>query len=68
MSAWEQMSTRDRILALVSDAVADLLYYDRKEDDTVPVGAIEAAVAAGEITWDEIAGAFRAALTDGSQT
>lgn len=46
------------ILAAVSDLVADLLYYDRKEDEDLPRGAINEAVAAGEITWDEIIAEF----------
>ena len=46
-----------------------LFYYDRKEDEELPVGAIEEAVAAGEITADEIIRHFarqvRAALARG---
>jgi len=34
----------------VSDLVADLLYYDRKEDSELTLGAIEQAIADGEIT------------------
>ncbi|MES2155859.1 MAG: hypothetical protein V4510_12055 [bacterium] len=67
-TARDEARRRGRILSLVSDTVADLLYYDRKEDSTVPVGAIDAAVAAGEITVDEITAAFRAALIEGSGT
>jgi hypothetical protein len=55
-------SRRDEILAAVSDLVVDFLYYDRKEDEELPRGAIEDAVAAGEITVDEIVEAFRSGL------
>jgi len=51
-------SRRDIILATVEDLAAVFLYYGRKEDDQLPVGAIEEAVAAGEITVDEITGRF----------
>jgi hypothetical protein len=49
---------RQKIFDVVSDSVTDLLYYDRKEDDELGVGGIEEAVAAGEITADEIVGCF----------
>lgn len=54
------MSTRrETILANVSNLVAKFLYYDRKEDDDLPRGAIEEAVEQGEITVDEIVATFR---------
>jgi hypothetical protein len=46
----------------VEDAALNLMYYDRKEDTDLPVGAIEAALAAGETTVDEMVGWFRASL------
>lgn len=49
---------RERIENTVKDLVGDLLYYDRKEDDDLPRGAIEAAVQAGEITKAEIVELF----------
>ena len=49
---------REHIRARVSDLVSELMYYGRKEDEELPRGAIEAAVAAGEITTDEIVGLF----------
>jgi len=45
---------REHIEANLDDMIADLFYYDRKEDETLPVGAIEEAVKAGEITAEEI--------------
>lgn len=52
----------EHIKDLVTDLVADLLYYDRKDDEEVPVGAIEAAIASGEITEAQIVVEFVKAL------
>jgi len=52
-------TTRQLILDLISDLVADFLYYDRKEDDELGVGGIEAAVEAGDISVSEMAAAFK---------
>ncbi len=57
-------SRREVILATVDDLVSEFLYYGRKEDQTLPRGAIEEAVAAGEISVDEIAAAFSAGLRE----
>ncbi len=46
------------ILDNISDLFADLLYYDRKEDENLPRGSIEEAIEQGEITKDEIIIAF----------
>ncbi len=48
------MSRRQRILDTASGLVSKFMYYDRKEDEDLPRGAIQAAVKAGEITADEI--------------
>jgi hypothetical protein len=50
------------ILATVENAVASLMFYDRKEDEDLPVGAIEEAVRAGEITMAEMVDHFRHCL------
>jgi hypothetical protein len=50
---------RQHILDVASDAATDMLYYDRKEDGLLPVGAIQEAIAAGEVTVDEIIAAFK---------
>lgn len=55
-------SRKEYILAVVDDCVTDLLYYDRKEDDYLPRGAIEEAIKSGEITVDEIVASFRSHL------
>lgn len=56
---------RDTIIATVGDLVGELLFYGRKEDDDLPMGAIEDAIRVEEITVDEIAAEFRAELVDG---
>ena len=58
-------SAREYILRTVDNVVASFLYYDRKEDEELPRGAIEEAIEAGEITVDEIVTRFREALTAG---
>jgi len=45
---------KERILAAIQTAVIKFLYYDRKEDEDLPVGVIEQAVRDGVITTDEI--------------
>jgi hypothetical protein len=62
----EATSPRSQIiLNCVSDLVGKFLYYDRKGDEELPVGAIEKAVADGEISVDAIVEAFRAELQEG---
>lgn len=39
--------------------VSDLLYYNRKEDEDLPVGAIEQAVKDGVITVEELVECFK---------
>lgn len=43
----------------VSDLISNLLYYDRKEDQELPPGAIQEAIVKGEISLDEIVCMFR---------
>ncbi len=54
----EASNRRTHILAVASDAASDFAYYERKEDETLPRGEIEAAIEAGEITIDEIVSEF----------
>lgn len=51
---------RQHIEDTISDLFMDWLYYDRKEDQDLPRGAIEEAVEAGEISKQEIANQFLA--------
>ena len=55
---------RDLILGVADDLMSRFLYYDRKEDDDLPVGAIEKAIVDGEVSVDEIVERFRAALEE----
>ncbi len=54
----------DQIRGTAKDLMADFLYYDRKEDEDLPVGAIEDAIEAEEITIEEIVKIFEAELND----
>lgn len=55
---------RQRIINIVTDSIAGMMYYDRKEDEDLPRGAIEEAVAAGEITVEEMVTFWRDELTE----
>lgn len=55
---------RQQILDTIHDMVQDFLYYDRKKDEQLPVGAIDQAIANGEISVDEIVEAFKAHLIE----
>lgn len=59
------MSDKTTILNEVTDLVNNFLYYDRKEDEDLPRGAIEAAIASGEVTRDELVEIFRLELERG---
>lgn len=45
---------RQIVLDTAQDLVAGFLYYDRKEDSELPLGAIEEAIKNEEITIDDI--------------
>lgn len=49
------VSRRQHILDSITDAAGcDIFYYDRKEDEDLPRGSVEAALNAGEITLREM--------------
>ncbi len=52
------------ILDSVSDLAKNLVDYDRRDDEELPRGEIEKAVAEGEITMDEMVEQFRMALME----
>lgn len=56
---------RKIIFDTVTDMVSKFLYYDRKEDDELPVGAIDQAIKDGVITVNEIVDEFRNQLNKG---
>ena len=49
----------------MSDLVSDLLYYDRKEDEDLPVGGIEKSIADWEIDVFDIVKKFQDELIKG---
>lgn len=56
---------KEKILNLVDDLVADLLYYGREEDVELPLGSIEKAIENGEVTEQEIVTQFHQSFFDG---
>lgn len=56
------MSRKELVLSAASDAAKKFMYYDRKEDEELPRGEIEAALGNGEVTIDEIVKTFRKGL------
>ena len=56
------MTTKENILLTIDDLCTDFLYYDRKEDESLPRGAIQKAVEDGEITVTEMAAEFERLL------
>lgn len=56
---------KETIQNVIADMVSDFLYYDRKEDEDLPRGAIEEAIEAGEITLREIVETFTNELNRG---
>ena len=55
-------SRRELILGTVDDLAINFVYYDRKEDEELPTGSVEEALAAGEVTLDELTARFRAGV------
>jgi len=53
------------IIDTIDDSISKFLYDDRKEDDDLPVGAIEKAIKSGEITYGEIVERFKEQLLKG---
>lgn len=62
MEAHRNRTRKQIILDIVSDLVGAFTYYDRKESESLPMGALDEAIAAGEITVDEIVAQFRQGL------
>lgn len=56
------MDIKEKILGIVRDEVACLLYYDRKDDEDLPLGAIEKAIEDGVITAKDIYKEFKKEL------
>lgn len=56
------------IIDTVDDLVSNFLYYDRKDDEDLPRGVIEATVQMGDLSYDEIVEAFANALRQGCES
>ncbi len=56
---------RQKIEDTVDDLVGSFLYYDRKEDENLPMGEIEAAIRSGELTSADIVAMFETHLRAG---
>lgn len=55
---------RQQILDTIHDMVQSFLDYDRRDDEDMPVGAIDKAIANGGISVDEIVEAFKTHLIE----
>ena len=54
----DKKNRKQEILNAVATTMSQFFYYDRKEDEDLPLGAIQDAVRAGEITEDQLIKAF----------
>lgn len=54
-----EKTRRELIELTVEDLVSNFLYYNRKEDEELPVGSIEEAIKSGEISVKEIVEIFK---------
>ena len=61
----EKMNIKQEIINTIDDLASNFLYYDRKEDEDLPKGAIEEAIKSGEITYGEIVERFKEQLLKG---
>ena len=52
----------DQVYNTIKDLVSDFLYYDRKEDDLLPVGRIEELIKTKQLSVDYIVNKFREQL------
>lgn len=62
--AWEDLTKKQKFLAMIGDSVSDLLYYDRKECKTFSPGDIENLIKSGEITVEEMVSEFRRCIDE----
>ncbi len=49
----------------IDDLVSDFLYYDRKEDEDLPLGVIDRQIKEGSLSVDEIVHKFKEELEYG---
>ena len=53
---------KEAIFHTIIDLVGDFLYYDRKKDEELPLGAIQEAINNKDVTAEQIADLFRETL------
>lgn len=58
------MDIKEVILGEVEKLVADFIYYDRVNDEDLPLNAIDNAILTGAITKEEIVEKFKQCLGD----
>lgn len=58
---------RDDVKATIEDLVSAFLYYDRGEDDELPLGEIERQIIDGELSVIDIVDEFHDHLRSGLQ-
>jgi len=58
-----QQRIRQKTKTVVQDLVADLLYYDRKEDEDLKLGEIEEAIRLGAFSTNDVVSWFGSELT-----
>jgi hypothetical protein len=64
LSASELEQSKQEVFATIDTLVSNFLYYDRKEDDDLPIGRIQRLVKEGVLTIDEMVDEFRDHLRD----
>jgi hypothetical protein len=55
----------EKLDGYVEDLISNFLFYDRKEDEDLPKGAIEEAINAGNFNAEDIVNLFRKHLIEG---
>lgn len=59
------MERKELILNTVDDLVSNFLYYDRKEDEDLPIGSVEDSINTWEIDVSDIVSRFQDELIKG---
>jgi hypothetical protein len=54
----------ESIRNIIDDLAVDFVYYDRKDDEVIPVAELNRLIISGELTVDDVVDQFRAALSE----
>lgn len=65
MEHMEPDELKDHILGYIPDMISDFLYYDRKEDEELPLNMIENAIKSGALSTKDIVDRFQKELERG---